>query len=153
VLDTGADMTLAPILAQLPSLQATMEAAGLSPVVLYPLTPRSLDLTVLDAMEHLGFKPDATALILNIGCTATDDPETEFRQIRRHPTYKAALDRGAVELWMPKLFAAKTIEDRTMALHRAADPAGGLDVFDQARTLHWLREMERCFAGISTWLP
>lgn len=154
VLDMGADMTLAPILAQLPTLQETMETAGLSPVLLYTLTPRSIDLTVLNEMERLGFKPPATALILNIGCIDDkSDPEAEFRQIRRHPTYKAALDRGAVELWMPRLYAAKAIEDRTLALHRAADTAGGLDIFDRTRTHHWLAEMEKAFAGISTWLP
>lgn len=153
VLDMGADMTLAPIMAQLPSLQETMETAGLSPVVLYPLTPRSVDLTVLDTMEHLGFKPAATALILNIGCTVTSDPEAEFRQLRRNPTYKAALDRGAIELWMPKLFAAKAIEDRTLGLHKASGAEGGLDIFDQSRTYHWLAEMEKAFAGILTWLP
>jgi hypothetical protein len=54
---------------------------------------------------------------------------------------------------MPRLYAAKAIEARTMALHRAADVAGGLDVFDRTRTYQWLAEMERSFAGISTWMP
>ncbi|MGD0107273.1 MAG: hypothetical protein ABSC06_25025 [Rhodopila sp.] len=153
VLDTAADMTLAPILAQLPTLYEALHESGVDPVMLYTLTPRTIDLTVLDAMETLGFKPPATALVLNIGCTETPDPDYEFRQLRRHPIYKAALDRGAIEVWMPRLYAAKAIEARTMTLHRAADVAGGLDVFDRTRTYQWLAEMERSFAGISTWMP
>jgi hypothetical protein len=153
LVDFGADMTLAPILAQVPTLSETMEEAGLSPVALYMLTPRSLDLTVLDAMEHVRFQPKATALVLNIGCTVTQDPEREFAQIRKHATYRAALDRGAVELWMPKLWSAKAIEDRLMPLYKAVEAEGGLDLFDRSRAYHWLAAMETALSGISTWLP
>ena len=41
----GGDTTLARLLAEVPDLQQMMEGAGVEPVALYPLTPRSSDLT------------------------------------------------------------------------------------------------------------
>ena len=63
----GGDTTLARLLAEVPDLQQMMESAGVEPVVLYPLTPRSSDLTPLATMAQAGFRPKATALILNEG--------------------------------------------------------------------------------------
>jgi len=63
----GGDTTLARLLAEVPDLQQMMEGAGIEPVALYPLTPRSSDLTPLAAMAQAGFRPKATALILNEG--------------------------------------------------------------------------------------
>jgi hypothetical protein len=59
------DLTLDAICTR--TLQQMMESAGIEPVALYPLTPRSSDLTPLAVMEQAGFKPRATALILNEG--------------------------------------------------------------------------------------
>jgi hypothetical protein len=153
-IDFGADMTLEPILRQAPNLTEMLEDAGIAAVALYLLTPRSLDLTVLDRMVEAGFKPPATALILNLGAAdPARDPEQEFAQIRKHSAYRAALDRGAVEVWMPRLYAAKAIEDRFMSLHRAATAEGGLSLWDQTRAFNWLQQMEAAFAPCLTWLP
>jgi hypothetical protein len=152
-LDMGGDQTLVPLLRTIPDLADKLEDAGVSPVVMYMLTPRSSDLTVLDRMVESGFHARATMLVLNMATMDTDEPVREFAQLRRHSAYKAMIDRGAVEVWMPKLWAAKAIEDRTMSLYRAATPAGGLNLFDQSRAFTWLQEMETAFAHCASWLP
>ena len=155
----GGDTTLGRIVGEVPDLQQMMESAGIEPVALYPLTPRSSDLTPLAVMEQAGFKPRATALILNEGrADSSRDRLEEFAQIRRHSTYKAALARGAVEVWMPRLYAAKAIEDRRIGFRQAMNgeaPAGGLGLglFDRSRTSHWLAAMEEAFSPIASWLP
>ena len=102
----GGDTTLARLLTEVPDLQQMMESAGVEPVALYPLTPRSSDLTPLAAMTKVGFRPKATALILNEGrADSTRAPLQEFGQIRRHSVYKSAIAQGAVEIWMPRLYS------------------------------------------------
>jgi hypothetical protein len=155
----GGDTTLVRILTEVPDLQQMMESAGVEPVLLYPLTPRSSDLTPLAAMAQAGFRPKATALILNEGrADSTRAPLQEFAQIRRHSVYKSALAQGAVEVWMPRLYAAKAIEDRRIGFRQAvngATPEGGLGLgpFDRSRTRHWLASMEDAFTPIASWLP
>ena len=155
----GGDTTLARLLAEVPDLQQMMEGAGVEPVALYPLSPRSSDLTPLAAMAQAGFLPKATALILNEGrADSTRAPLQEFGQIRRHSVYKSAIAQGAVEIWMPRLYSAKAIEDRRIGFRRAVNgeiPAGGLGLgpFDRSRTRHWLAAMEDAFAPIASWLP
>ena len=91
----GGDTTLARLLAEVPDLQQMMEGAGVEPVALYPLTPRSSDLTPLAAMAQAGFRPKATALILNEGrADSTRAPLQEFGQIRRHSIYKVGHRAG-----------------------------------------------------------
>jgi len=155
----GGDTTLARLQTEVPDLQQMMESAGVEPVALYPLTPRSSDLTPLAAMTKVGFRPKATALILNEGrADSTRAPLQEFGQIRRHSVYKSAIAQGAVEIWMPRLYAAKAIEDRRSGFRQAVNgetPQGslGLGPFDRSRTRHWLAAMEEAFAPIASWLP
>jgi hypothetical protein len=155
----GGDTTLARLLAEVPDLQQMMEGAGVEPVALYPLTPRSSDLTPIAAMAQAGFRPKAAALILNEGrADSTRAPLQEFGQIRRHSVYKSAIAQGAVEIWMPRLYAAKAIEDRRLGFRQAVNgemPTGGLGLgpFDRSRTRHWLAAMEEAFAPIASWLP
>jgi len=155
----GGDTTLARLLTEVPDLQQMMESAGVEPVALYPLTPRSSDLTPLAAMTKVGFRPKATALILNEGrADSTRAPLQEFGQIRRHSVYKSAIAQGAVEIWMPRLYAATAIEDRRSGFRQAVNgetPQGslGLGPFDRSRTRHWLAAMEEAFAPIASWLP
>jgi hypothetical protein len=155
----GGDTTLARLLAEVPDLQQMMEGAGVEPVALYPLTPRSSDLTPIAAMTQAGFRPKAAALILNEGrADSTRALLQEFGQIRRHSVYKSAIALGAIEIWMPRLYAAKAIEDRRIGFRQAMNgekPEGGLGLgpFDRSRTRHWLAAMEDAFAPIASWLP
>lgn len=155
----GGDTTLVRLLTEVPDLQQMMESAGVEPVALYLLTPRSSDLTPIAAMTQAGFRPKAAALILNEGrADSTRAPLQEFGQIRRHSVYKSAIAHGAIEIWMPRLYAAKVIEDRRISFRQAVNgemPEGGLGLgpFDRSRTRHWLAAMEESFKPIVSWLP
>jgi hypothetical protein len=159
LLDFGADMSLTPILQHVPTLNRDLVEAGVTPVALYFLSPRITDLSILDSMEHAGFKPEATALIMNIGTIdQAKDPETEFALIRKNSVFKAAVDRGAVQVWMPRHTAAKAAEDRRLPLFLAGAASGepappGLSVIDRSKSWHWLQEMETTFAPVLSWMP
>lgn len=157
----GGDTSLAKVVQQANDLVGLLQSAGVEPVALYLLSPRVSDLTPLAVMERAGFKPPATVLILNKGrADAYGEPAEEFRQIRKHSVYQAALARGAVEIWMPRLFAAKVIEDRRLGFVQAKDgvaPEGKpemlLGVFDRSRVRAWLVAMEEAFKPVESWLP
>jgi hypothetical protein len=151
-IDFGADASLVPLLNQVPDLHRMMLDHGVEPVVLYLLSPRSADLTVLMAMEAAGFRPEATALILNTGTMVGEDPEGEFGQLRRHSVYRAAIERGAVEIWMPRLFAARAVEDRRISFRKAVAPEAGLGLFERSKVAKWLGAMDLAFAPIASWL-
>lgn len=153
-IDFSADMNLSSLLRHAPNLHETLEGVGVAPVALYMLTTRSSDLTVLHAMEEAGFKPQATALVLNLGTIDEGrDPTAEFAQLRRNSVYRSAVARGAVEIWMPRFYAARQVEDRGMSFSTARMPSSGISIFDQSRTVHWLEAMETAFGPILTWLP
>jgi len=150
----GGDISLSRLVREVPDLPAVMTGAGVHPVALYPMSPRETDVTPLAIMQKAGFAPKATALVLNVGrADPTREPEQEFRQLRRQPAYRAALDAGAVEIWMPRLYSAKAIEDRRISFRDAVAGKAGLGLFDRSRTNHWLRAMDDAFAAIATWLP
>ena len=79
----------------------------------------------------------------------------------RHSAFKAAVVRGAVPLWMPRLLPAAEIEARRIHFATARDaivpegkrqtPLGG---FDRARAASaWLSAMDAEFGVIRSWLP
>jgi hypothetical protein len=156
----GGDTSLAAVLREVPDLVAVMEEQGVTPVAIYPLSPRVSDLAPLKAAEDMGFRPRATALVLNEGRAETPDRERWFGAIRRHSVYRAAIDRGAVEIWMPKLTVAKKIEDRRLRYQDARDgivPEGRkvapLGILDRASVRTWLARMDAAFAPIASWIP
>jgi hypothetical protein len=90
------------------------------------------------------------------------DREDAFARVRRHKTYRAAIERGAVEVWMPRLEAAvaEEIEAKRISFTQARDatsPEGRtvapLGPFDRLRVRHWLDTMAQELAPIATWLP
>lgn len=157
----GGDTSLAQLVADTPDLASAMEDAGVSPVAVYLLSPRLTDLSALAAMEQSGFQPKATALVLNEGrADPTMARDEAFDRTMRHGVFKAAIDRGAVQLWMPRLIPAKEVEDRRVTFAQARDatiPEGRkvtpLGPFDRARVRQWLARMEEEFAPIASWLP
>jgi hypothetical protein len=151
-IDFGADESILPLLGEMPDLQQIMADAGVEPVVLYMLTPRVSDLSTLLGMERSGFQPPATAMVLNMGTLMTDNPSKEFDRLRQHSSYKAVIERGAVEAWMPKLVTAKAIEDRCIGFWPAVNEKS-LSLLDRSRTARWLEVMEVAFAPIRSWLP
>lgn len=162
LIDTGGgDAALGTLVARTENMAQMMEEAGVSPVAIYPLSSRISDLTPLATLEAAGFKPAATLLILNEGRADPTLPrEQSFRQIMRHSAYRAAIDRGAVQVWMPRLYVAKDIEDRRITFKEARDgivPEGRkvlpLGVFDRSSVHKWLIQMSTEFVPVSSWLP
>jgi hypothetical protein len=150
----GDDTALLHLLDQGTDPTGMLEQAGVEPVVLYTLSPRVEDLTAMAQLATKGFMPKATALIMNKGVTAdpTMPAEPEFGAVMEHSAFRAAIDRGAATVWMPRLYSAKSIEDRRLLFGQARDGAD-LGPSDRSRTHHWLRAMEEAFAPIASWLP
>jgi len=159
----GGDTSLQKLLATLPSLASDMADAGVTAVAIYALGPRVDDLASLASFEALGFRPDATVLIRNEGLAdGTIDRDDAFARVMRHSAYQAAVARGAVEVWMPRLDAAvaQELESKRLGFTQARDaipPAGrkvvGLGPFDGGRVGFWLDAMTAEMAPISSWLP
>ncbi|HME19917.1 MAG TPA: hypothetical protein VKI44_00870 [Acetobacteraceae bacterium] len=156
----GGDTALPRLVGELPTLAADMEAAGVHPVAIYPMTPRVSDLSPLATLERAGFQPKATAIVLNEGRMPTADRDAWFGQHRHHSVYRAAMSRGAVELWMPRLSEWKKVEDRQFRFTHARDgivsegrKAVPLGLLDRAGVRTWMGRMQTAFAPISSWIP
>ncbi len=161
ILDFGGNNTsLMQLIETSPTFADPLEEAGVSAIAAYLLSPRVDDLTLLAGFEKLGFRPKATALILNLGRADTQD---DFDAVRRHPAYKAALARGAVELWLPKLepqSLALEIKRKRLYFHDARDctiPDGrkspDISLLERVMIREWLMWMDTAFAPVATWLP
>ena len=162
LVDTGGgDSAVGSLIERTDDMVKMMQDAGVEPVAIYPLSSRISDLAPLTTMEAAGFKPRATLIILNEGRADPTVPrEQSFRRIMQHSAYRAAIDRGAIQLWMPRLFVAKEIEDRRITFKEARDgivPEGRkvvpLGVFDRSSVHKWLNLMATEFAPIASWLP
>ncbi len=155
----GGDTTLRRLVTQLPDLVQLVEAQGFAMVLFYTVGPQEEDLSPLATMEGLGFRPTATAIVLNEAMAEIGDPPPNaFARILRHSVFLAAVKRGAVPIWMPRLLPAKQVEIRRLQFRDAAAGETGqgktpLGPFDRSRVLNWLQAMDASFAGIKTWLP
>lgn len=155
----GGDTTLRRLVAQLPDLVEMFKAQGFAIILFYTIGPQEEDLSPLATMERLGFKPTATAVVLNEAMAELGDPPLNaFARILRHSAFLTAVQRGAVPIWMPRLLPAQQVEIRRLHFRDAAAGAVGLGKtplgpFDRSRVLNWLQAMDANFAGIKTWLP
>jgi hypothetical protein len=158
----GGDVSLAKLIDLMPTMAEDMVAAGVHPVAVYCLSSRVDDLTPLQTMEELGFRPEATMLVLNEGrVDSSQTREEAFARILRHSDVRAAIARGAVPVWMPRLEpdVAAMIEARRLTFGMARDglvptgakfaPIGG---FERSMVRRWLERMEQEFAAVSSWL-
>ena len=159
----GGDTSLHKLLTTVPDLDETLAGAGVVPVAIYTIGPRVDDLAALASFEALGFQPAATALVRNAGLA---DPMAEredaFARVTRHSAYQAAVARGALEVWMPRLdpAVAQEIEAKRISFTQARDAispegrkVGPLGPFDRARVRHWMTAMGAELAPIASWLP
>lgn len=159
----GGDQTLTRLVTETPDLVDVLEQAGISPVAFYMLSPRTTDLAVLGTLEDGGFRPTATALVRNAGRVRDGySREQEFRWTVKQAPYRAAVSRGAIELWLPPIHgtAAREAENRRLRFEEAAagkardgSKAGPLGPFDRSRIQSWMRKMEQEFEAVSSWLP
>ncbi|MEA2788994.1 MAG: hypothetical protein QOG73_1400 [Acetobacteraceae bacterium] len=155
----GGDVSLAQLVAKMPTLAEAMEEQGIGLIAAYMLTPRVDDLASLVTFEQSGFRPRATALILNL---AKADTPAAFDAIRRQPAYKAAIARGAVELWMPELSQGVSlrIERARVQFREARDglaPDGrkpaSISLLERVEVREFLERMAAEFQPIEGWTP
>ena len=156
----GGDTTLRRLVDELPDLAQMAADEGSALVMFYHVGPQVDDLSPLATMEERGFQPEATAIVMN---EAGIDPgltrEQAFARIHKHRVFRAAVERGAVPVWMPRLLVADAIEARRLHFLPTRDGATGPDgkpalgAFDRARLRSWLAAMDEQFAGVRTWLP
>jgi hypothetical protein len=155
----GGDTTLRSFFKQLPDLVALFESAGFAVVLVFTVGPQEEDLSPLATMAALGFHGTVTAIVLNEGLVEVGETRlTAFDRTMRHSAFKAALTRGAVAVWMPKLLPAASVEIRRLQFRDAVEGRTGMGTtplgpFDRTRVSIWLRNMEANFSGIRTWLP
>lgn len=159
----GGDLSMGKLLEDVPDLAGSLEEAGVHPVAVYTLSPRVDDLGVLASYEAQGFRPKATALILNAGLADPTVPrEDAFARVLRHSAFHAALARGAVPIWMPRLDAtvAAEIEGKRLRFGQARDgqapadqPGALLGPFNRSRVRKWMADMDAALAPIRSWLP
>ena len=154
----GGDMSLRMMVQAEPDLADRSEQEGVAIVAAYLFSPRLDDLAFLKTFEKVGFRPRATALVLNLG--KADSPSA-FNDIRRQPEYQAALDRGAVELWLPPLEQriALAIEKARVFFAEARDGTGArpvaISAFERVKVREWLLRVDVEFRAIEQagWMP
>lgn len=159
----GGDLSMGKLLEDVPDLAGSLEESGVQPVALYTLSPRVDDLGVLAGYEAQGFQPKATALILNAGLADPTMPrEDAFARVLRHSAFRAAVERGAVPIWMPRLDAgvAAEIEGKRLRFGQARDgqaptdqPGAILGPFDRSRVRKWMADMAAALLPIRSWIP
>ena len=153
IIDLGAGQTALPEVFKIaPDL---LSDGGLEPVAVYMLGTDPEDLTALALDERAGWKPRATALVLNKWFSDGDRYLHKFDEIRQHPTYLAARERGAVELWMDLLWPEAAERCRREAWHfkDVGTPSADADVIITTTVQTWLRQMSAAFEPIQSWFP
>lgn len=159
----GGDTSLDKLLTAVPGLTQAMDDAGVTPVAIYMIGPRVDDMSMLTTLSAAGFNPAATALVRNEGLgELLTHRDAAFARVTRHSVYRAAVDRGATEVWMPRLEAsvAQEIESKRISFIQARDaisPEGRrvapLGPFDRARVRRWLDAMAVEMSPIASWMP
>ena len=98
--------------------------------------------------ERLGFRPRATAIILN----EIDGRRYKFNEVLEHPTMR----KGAGQ-WRGPIVDAGSLEGGSRNLRRNAWPfkevAQYADVLTTSAVQTWLRRMDEEFAPIRSWFP
>ena len=160
IFDMGAGNSVFTRHAESMDLVPMLETVGIRPVALHCIGPAVDDLAVLnDIEEKNSFCPASTALVLNAGLIRdTRAVDASFAAIRKHPSYQAAIARGAREVVMPKLACMQKLDNQRMFFHAAAEGhvAEGqepLGFMERQMVKIWLRQMNAALAPIADWLP
>lgn len=117
----GGDTSWVSLLRTAPNLTGDMHDAGVALVAAYFFSTAPDDPALMGADVRAGFAPPATALVLNMNLV---DGPGAYDAVRAHPDYRAALDRGAVEIVVPRLEPqrlANRIESRRFHFFQARD--------------------------------
>ncbi len=155
----GGDLILKRIAREI-GLVAFLAAYGIQPVAIHVIGPDRDDLAYLRDVEQGGlFAPEATILVLNEALVpANRSVKTAFQPVLDHPIFRAALERGAKPVWMPRLAPAHEVDERRLTFEAAVagHTKNGLPPigpFNRQLITRWLRAMEQNFAPVADWLP
>ena len=152
ILDMGGGDQVFKRFAKELDLAKLMDSADIMPVAVHLIGPDVDDLAYLHDVEQTGaFCPQATALVLNEGLIRDARPkEVAFAELRDHTIFKAALKRGAREVWFPKLACMQEVNSRRL-LFAAAEKSLGLT--NRQRVAIWRREVEKALVPVADWMP
>jgi len=155
----GGDLILKRVAREM-QLVSFLEQHGIQPVAVHFIGPDMEDLAYLRDVEQSDvFAPPATVLVLNEAVVPASRPvKAAFEPVLTHAIFKAALDRGAKPVWMPRLACIHEVNQRRMTFGAARDgrlndkqkPIGP---WNRQLVAMWLREMESNFATVADWLP
>ena len=134
---------------------------GVSLLAIHLLGPDPEDLSILGELERDGLiAPERTALILNEALVPPHlSTASAFEEsVRTQPVLRAALERGAQLLVMPRLAPMGEIERRRIGFAAAAEGRTGRDLpplgpVKSHLTRLWLEQMEAVVTPIAMWLP
>lgn len=130
---------------------------GITPVLLHLLGADVDDLAYLRDLETV-FAPQHTALILNEGMVPSGrSPLSAFGPIIDHAVFKAAVERGAVAVRLPRLGCMQDIDRRRLSFQDAEDGKvkPGQERFPptmQQMAALWRRAVPQAFAPILPWI-
>jgi hypothetical protein len=146
----GGDLTLKQWTRDL-DLSSFLASYGIRPVLLHLLGSDIDDLAYLRDLETV-FAPPHTAIVLNAGMVPSGrSPLTAFTPILEHAVFKAAVERGAKVIRMPRLGCMQEVDARRLSF---ADADHGDSFPPTARQLvrMWRREMEKAFETVTPWI-
>jgi hypothetical protein len=160
LMDLGGGDLLLKQLAREIGLADFLDTNGIQPVAVHLIGPDRDDLAYLrDVEQDELFAPEATILVLNEALVPTGrSVKAAFQAVLENPIFQAAVGRGAVAIWMPRLAPAHEIDDRrlTFATAEASRVKQGqppIGPWNRQLIANWRRRMEQNFAHVETWLP
>lgn len=144
----GGNTSLSALLADMPDLADVLSQGGIEAIACHVIGSDPHDCVPLAVAETEGFQPKATVIVLN----EAHGRRPRFDPVLAQPEVRAAIDRGAVQLWMPQLNgdAARQCDANAWRYHQVRDKAGP---FTASAVQTWLRRMGEAFEPIKTWLP
>ncbi len=144
--DFGAnDLTIKRVSRKLGGFDAYLASGGIRGVAVYVFGPDREDLALLRDMEDGVFAPAATILVLNEALLPPGASVRLFDAIIEDPIFQAALRRGAIPVFMPRLEAAREVNRHRLGFIAAA---AGVPGPDGTRIGPWNRGLINAWRGI-----
>ena len=159
LIDLGGGDLMLKQLARRIGLVRFLEANGIDTVAVHLIGPERDDLAYLRDLETDALvAPEATILVLNESLAPQNlSINAAFQPVLEHSIFKAALNRGAKLVWMPRLDIAHEINARRLAFTTAEAGAASegvppLGPWNRQLITMWLRAMEHNFEPVASWL-
>jgi len=171
IVDFGAgDTTLRRVSRKLGGFARFLEENRVGCTAVHVFGPSLDDLAVLkdlepqpkarDELERQGvFAPRSTILVLNEALVPPgSSPERSYKPLISHPVFQAAVERGAVPVFMPRLDVAREIELKRLGFIAAEAGQPGPDgtrigPWNRSLIRTWRQTMETIHQDVLGWLP